>query len=125
MIIQRTLPYPTFVRYTVTISNFSGCHDSRYRKGVLEINVAEEHRDYLRCIWFEDVFAKVSEMCKSRFCRVIFRAAPSQFLLNGAVKMVANNYKEPDSEFVEKVRRGFYLDDLCSGPSHSKKGYEF
>ena len=45
-------------------------------KAYLQINVAEKHRDFFRCIWYKDPFAEDSEIRKLRFCRVIFGAAP-------------------------------------------------
>ena len=58
------------------------------------------------------------------FCRVIFGAAPSQFLLNGAIKKLTSNYEKADPEFVKKVRRSFYVDDFCSGVESTRKGYQ-
>ena len=90
-------------------------------KAYLQISVTERHRDFLRCLWFKDVFAAVSEVCKSRFCRVPFGAAPSQFLLNGTIKKIASKY-EVDPEFVLKIARGFYVDDLSSGVKCTQSG---
>ena len=76
-------------------------------KAYLQINVAEKHRDFLRCIWFKDVFSKNPKMLKFRFCRVIFGAAPSQFLLNGTIKKLLSRYVKTDAEFVKKVSLSF------------------
>ena len=89
-------------------------------KAYLESNVAEKHRNYLRCIWLKnEMFLPKYQ----KYASYVF-AAPSQLLLNGTVKMMANNYKKADPEFVEKIRRSFYVDDLCSAASDSQRGYE-
>ena len=49
-------------------------------KAYLQININEEHRDYLRFLWDRNL---KEERC--RFTRVIFDVTSSQFLLNGTV----------------------------------------
>ena len=93
-------------------------------KAYLQISVAEKHRDFLRCVWYKDVFNKNPEVLKVRFCRVIFGAAPSQFLLNGTIKKLLSRYVKTDAEFIKKVSRSFYVDDFCSGAQNASKGYE-
>ena len=80
-------------------------------KAYLQINVAEKHRDFLRFLWFKDASAEVLEVCKLRFCRVIFGAAPSQFLLNGTIKKITEYYENVDPEFkkVNRIVRGYFL----------------
>ena len=94
-------------------------------KAYLQIGIKENHRDFLRCLWYRNVFADVPEIVKLRFCRVIFGAAPSQFLLNGSVKKHVNKYEKIDPLFTEKVRKSFYVDDLCSGTKDVSTGYTF
>ena len=36
-------------------------------KAYLQISVAEKHRDFLRCVWYKDVFNKNPEILKFRF----------------------------------------------------------
>ena len=93
-------------------------------KAYLQISVAEKHRDFLRCVWYKDVSNKNPEILKFRFCRVIFGAAPSQFLLNGTIKRLLSSYVKTDTEFVKKVSQSFYVDDFCSGAKNASKGYE-
>ena len=56
---------------------------------------------------------------------MIFGAKPSQFLLNGTVNKLASGYTKADPEFVKKIRRSFYVDDLCGGEKDVKQGYIF
>ena len=47
-------------------------------KAYLQISVADSHRDFLRFLWFDDIFKDVPEVTKYRFCRVTFGANCSQ-----------------------------------------------
>ena len=63
-------------------------------KACLQISVVPEHRDNLRYLWFDDVYKNNPETVKYRFTRVIFGSSPSQFLLNGTVKMHVEKYEK-------------------------------
>ena len=49
-----------------------------------------------------------------RFCRVIFGANCSQYLLNSVIRFHASKYKNVDKEFSGKVAKSFYVDDFNS-----------
>ena len=49
---------------------------------------------------------------KYRFTRVIFGAAPSQYLLGAVIRKHVNNYSDSDPKFEKMVKLGFYVDDL-------------
>ena len=53
-------------------------------KAYLQININEEHRDYLRFLWYRNL--KEESIIRYRFTRVIFGVTSSQFLLNGTVQ---------------------------------------
>ena len=36
---------------------------------------------------------------------------------------MSSRYQKTDPKFAEKVRRGFYVDDFCSGATNTEKGY--
>ena len=78
----------------------------------LQILVDPVDRDFLRFLWYDDVYAEEPKILKFRFTRVIFGAAPSQFLLNSVVKMHVEKYQEIDPDFVMKMKRSFYVDDF-------------
>ena len=61
-------------------------------KAYLQVNIEEEYRDYLRFLWFTNLFndEKV-KVCKYRYTRVIFGATCSQYLLNATVNKHKNN----------------------------------
>ena len=51
----------------------------------LQINIAEEHRDYLRFIWLQEF--NFDENIILPFKRIVFRLTCSPFLLNATVKL--------------------------------------
>ena len=50
-----------------------------------------------------------------RFCRVIFGATCSQYLLTSIIQRHRGNYKSLNPEFCRKVKLHFYDDDLNTG----------
>ena len=60
---------------------------------------------------------------KYRFNKVIFGATCSQFLLNGVIKVLVEKYKNIDPEFVDKMSRSFYVDNLNTGVQSTETGY--
>ena len=53
-------------------------------KAYLQININEEHRDYLRFLWYLNLHEE--SIIWYRFTRVILGVTSSQFLLNGTVQ---------------------------------------
>ena len=81
----------------------------------LQISVDPKQRDFLRFLWYKNVREDDFTIRKLRFTRVLFGAAPSQYLLNAVVRKHAEKYNEVDPNFVKMVKLGFYVDDLNSG----------
>ena len=63
-------------------------------KAYLQISVADCHRDFLRFLWFHDIFKDFPEVTKYRFCRVIFGANCWQYLLNRVIRFHASKYRK-------------------------------
>ena len=84
------------------------------KKAYLQISVVDCHRDFLRFLWFDDIFKDIPEVTKYRFWSVIFAANCFQYLLNSVIRFHASRYKSVDKEFSEKVAQRFYLDDFNS-----------
>ena len=93
-------------------------------KAYLQVSVVPEHRNYLRFLWFDDVYKNNPEIVKYRFTRVIFGSSPLQFLLNGTVKTHVEKYEEIDPKFVWKVLRHFFVDDFNCGVESYEQGVE-
>ena len=56
---------------------------------------------------------------------MIFGATCSQFLLNATIKKHMSKFIDIDCEFVEKILRHFYLDDLNCGVNSVEDGVNF
>ena len=93
-------------------------------KAYLQISIADCHRDFLRFLWFGDIFKDIPEVINYRFCRVIFRANCLQYLLNSVIRFHASKYKNVDKEFSEKVAKIFYVDDFNSTAKDISEGIE-
>ena len=50
-----------------------------------------------------------------RFKRAVFGVSASPFLLNAVIRNHVMKYQEGDSEFVAKLVKSFFVDDLCTG----------
>ena len=57
-----------------------------------------------------------------RFCRVIFGATCSQYLLKLIIHRHGDKYKVLDPEFCRKVKAHFYVDDLNTGANDINSG---
>ena len=69
----------------------------------LQISVIPEHRDLLRFLWFKNVMNDDYTIQKLRFKRILFGAAPSQFLLNAVIRAHAQTYHDIDPTFTKIV----------------------
>ena len=91
----------------------------------LQISVTPEQRNYLWFLWYKNVKNDDFSIQKLRFARVIFGAAPSQYLLNAVIKKHVENYHEIDPEFEKMVKAGFYVEDLNISVKTSNEAMEF
>ena len=84
------------------------------KKAFLAIEVDEKDRDSLRFLWVRDVEKGNMSVVVYRFCRVIFGATCSPYLLNAALGYHLDTFSELDPEFVRKMKDSFYVDDLAT-----------
>ena len=91
-------------------------------KAFLQISIADD--DYLRFLWFDDVFKDEPTIVRNRFTRVVFGVKSSPVLLNGTVRKHTTRYLDIDPEFVAKVMKSFYVDDCISGENSMEKALE-
>ena len=92
-------------------------------KAFLQISINPNDRNYLRFLWFEDVFAKVPKIFRNRFSRVLFGMSCSSYLLNGTVQKHAKTY-DFHFELINKVVNCCYVDNFFGGENSFKKGFE-
>ena len=96
---------------------------SDIEKAFLQINVNENDRDYLRFLWFDNIFADQPTIVRNRFARVIWGVTSSSFCLNGTIRKHMQNYSF-DEEFIEKVLLSFFVDDFIGGEESVTKAFE-
>jgi len=85
------------------------------KKAFLNVEVADEHRDFLRFLWFNLESEEDDEIVVYRFLRVVFGLTSSPFLLNGTLKNHLEKYRDSDKDLIERLIDDFYVDDLVSG----------
>ena len=93
-------------------------------KAFLQIRVAEEDRNYLRFLWFEDVFKDEPIIVRNRFARVVFGVNSSPFLLNGTIFKHMDQFIAADQDFVNKVIESFFVDDFIGGEFSIERAIE-
>ena len=84
------------------------------KQAFLNVEIASEHRDYLRFLWYDSNVEK-SRAVVYRFLRVVFGITSSPFLLNGTVKHHLDKYAEKEKAVTSKLKDDFYVGDLVSG----------
>ena len=80
-------------------------------------------QNYLRFLWYGDVFSDFPKLKRLRFARVIFGVTSLSFLLNGTIRRHIGNY-EYDEAFVEKIENSFYVDDFFGGDTSFETAIE-
>ena len=84
------------------------------QRAFLQISVNECHRNYLRFLWYNNIFDKNS-LKVYRFGLVLFGLICSPFLLNGTVKVHVEKHVNHDTRAVlQKFLRGLYVNDTAT-----------
>ena len=85
---------------------------SDIEKAFHQVSVHEKGREFLRFLWFNNVFSDQPKIVRNRFARVIFSVTYSPFLLNEVIRKHVKNY-EFDINFVNKILDCFYVDETA------------
>ena len=93
-------------------------------KAFLMVSIAEEDRDVLRFLWFDNITNELPELQVLRFTRVTFGVSSSPFLLNATIKHHMEKYRTVDDIFVDKFERSIYVDDITFGTDDEDKAFE-
>ena len=88
------------------------------------ISVAEDDRDALRFLWFDDPLSEEPKIIVFRFARVAFGLSSSPFLLNATLKHHIMMYENEDPELVQKLLQSLYVDDIIYGDSDDIGAYK-
>ena len=91
-----------------------------------QIEIVKEHRDFLRFLWFKDIFYN-KDTITLRFKRVIFGLTCSPFLLNETIKEHLQKYLplRDYRQVVIQLLENLYLDDSSNSFSGIEKCSKF
>ena len=92
-------------------------------KAFLQISVTDSDRDYLRFLWFDNIFDEQPTIVRNRFARMVFGVSSSPFGLNGTIREHSKLY-EFDTEFYDSVMQSFFVDDFVGGESNIDRAIE-
>ena len=93
-------------------------------KAFLMISVNSQDRDVLRFLWVDDIAKDNPTIIARRFARVVFGVNASPFLLNATLNHHISKYESVDPEFVSKLLKSLYVDDLTSGGNNVFDAFE-
>ena len=93
-------------------------------KAFMMISLAEDDRDALRFLWFDNPFSEEPKIIVLRFACVAFGLSSSPFLLNATHKHHIMMYESEDPEFVQRLLESPYVDDIISGDSDDIGAYK-
>ena len=93
-------------------------------RAFLNISIAEEDHDSLQFLWLENHEDKNSEITVFQLARLPFGLNCSPFLLQGTLEHHLKKHEPIDPEFIYKIFKSLYVDDMNSGTSSVKEGYE-
>ena len=95
------------------------------KQAFLNVEIAEEHRIFLRFLWYDDLPSGNQEVIIYRFLRLVFGLTSSPFVLNGTIRHHLGEFLNFEREFVEKFLEDLYVDDTTSGCESVEEGVDF
>ena len=92
-----------------------------------QVEIAEEHRDFVRFLWFKDINDTPRKIISLRFTRVVFGLTSSTFLLNGTIKIHVSKYLPVPhyTDIVKKLLLNLYVDDSTNSFDTIETAIEF
>ena len=89
-------------------------------KAFLNIAISPEHRDYLRFFWVDDIHDANPNIITLRFACLVFGLTCSPAILNAVLHHHLTQYSTVDPNFVTKVLKSLYVDDLALGADDTR-----
>ena len=80
--------YDIFLRFRIGKIGLVG----DIKQAFLQVEIAEEHRDFVGFLWFKDINETPRKITSLRFTRVIFGLTSGPFLLNRTIKIHVSKY---------------------------------
>ena len=93
-------------------------------KAFLMIGIAPADRDVLRYLWFRDPSKLDSPIIQFRFTRVVIRLRPSPAILGAVILHHLDKYSGEQSQLIEQIRKGLYVDDLITGTDNITSAFQ-
>ena len=92
------------------------------KQAFLNVEISKEHRDFLRFLWYENVNSESdAKLIVYRFLRVVFGVTSSRFPLYGTTRHHLCKHLSYDQQFVERLLKDLYVDDVTSGTKAIEK----
>ena len=92
-------------------------------KAFYMISIAETDRDYLRFLWFDNIYADQPTIVRNRFARLVMGVTSSPAALNAIIRKHVETY-EIDEQFIQTVLDSFYVDDFVGGAETIEQAIE-
>lgn len=92
-------------------------------KAFLMIAIAEEDRDMLRFLWFDDCNKPNPKFVEYRFCRLVFGLRPSPAILGATIEHHLELHKEHKPKAVETIKNCLYVDDFVAGAEDENQAF--
>ncbi|UYV61538.1 hypothetical protein LAZ67_1005212, partial [Cordylochernes scorpioides] len=96
---------------------------SDIRKAFLQIEVAEEDRNYLQFWWYKN--QKLEEKQMYRHCRVVFGVSSSPFLLAAVIDHHLSTYEDEYKKTIDILRRSMYVDNCVASVGSKEDALKF
>ena len=100
-------------------------------KAFLHINLAPEHQNYVRFLWFEDVnnidleHFENNRLVEYKICTVLFGLTSSPFLLTGTLIKHILKYEKESPLFTTDLQDSLHVDDLNGGKNSEEEALQF
>ena len=98
---------------------------SDIKKTLLNVNIREEDRDFLRFLLVDDVSKDNPELVVKRFTRFIFGSTSSQFLIGLVIHKHMSQLELTDPAFVRIYLQELYVGDYVRGASTEEEAFKF
>ena len=97
------------------------------QQAFLQIEIDENHWDFLRFIWFDNVLSNNPSYVLLRFARVVSSVTCSPFLLNGTLKVHLEKFIPIESypKFIQQLLLNLYVDDLSNSFNNVEDSFKF
>ena len=96
------------------------------KQAFLQVEIAEEHRDFVRFLWLKDINETPHKIISLRFTRAVFGLTSSPFFLNGTIKIHVSKCSVPHyTDVVKKLLLNLYVDDSTNSFDTIETAIEF